>query len=295
MVSLKSPGDKVKGKPGASDDKPAAKAGRWHDGYGLPVLFSLVLHSLALGIALMAWSPPTELHVNPVPQHMAAQLVELEPEKPKPVPKPPTRKPEPKPVSKPAEPEKKTPVKKDNKPKVDEKALQLKREKEAKERAEKIAREKREREEKERRRKEEEKRKQDEARKKREQQELADRLRREQAAKDAQEKAEAEARAVASKVQYFTGLFIQDLSYNWSRPPSARNNMRARFRITLSRFGDIQTLSLLSGSGDAAFDRSAEQAIRKAAPFSWARQMDSQTYNRFKQFTFEFNPEDLVK
>ena len=85
------------------------------------------------------------------------------------------------------------------------------------------------------------------------------------------------------------------MSYNWSRPPSARNNMRAKFRITLSRFGDILTVSLLRGSGDAAFDRSAEQAIRKAGPFRWVQQMDNPTFNRFKQFSFEFNPEDLVK
>ena len=272
-------------------------AKRWNDGYSLPAVFSVLIHCLAVGIALVVWSPPAELRITPVPQYMAAKLVEIQEEKPKPVPKP-APKPEPKPVK----PEKKTPVK-ETRPKVDEKALQLKKEKEAKAKAEK---EKKEREAKEKRKREEEQRKKEELRKKEEQRkkeearkkqerELAERLQREKAAKEAQAKAEAEAREVASKVQYFTGFFIHDLSYNWSRPPSARNNMRAKFRITLSRFGDILTVSLLKGSGDPAFDRSAEQAIRKAAPFRWVQQMDSPTFNRFKQFSFEFNPEDLVK
>ena len=197
MVSFKSLRSKK------TDDSSGSNSNkRWSDGYSLPVFISLLIHCLAVFIAFTAWSPPAELRITPMPQHLAAKLVEIQKEKPKPAPKPESKpkskpKPEPAPVRKPApkpvpKPEKKTPAK-DTKPKIDEKALQLKKEKEAKAKVEK---EKREREAREKRQREEEQRKKDEARKKQER-ELAARLQREKAEKEAQAKAKAKADAEA--------------------------------------------------------------------------------------------------
>jgi colicin import membrane protein len=46
---------------------------------------------------------------------------------------------------------------------------------------------------------------------------------------------------------------------------------------------------VIRGSGDPIFDRSAENAVRKASPLPFPD--DSRCYEFIKEFNFEFNPD----
>lgn len=81
---------------------------------------------------------------------------------------------------------------------------------------------------------------------------------------------------------------------NWSRPPSARNGMQARFVVELIPTGEVLSVALLDSSGNAAFDRSAEQAIRRARRFTVPT--DNTLFEQnFRRFYFLFRPEDLLR
>ena len=80
----------------------------------------------------------------------------------------------------------------------------------------------------------------------------------------------------------------------WSRPPSARNDMKARFLVELVPSGEVLSVIRIESSGNAAFDRSAEVAIRKADPFEMPPDHDLFEAN-FRRFTLQFNPQDLLR
>ena len=80
----------------------------------------------------------------------------------------------------------------------------------------------------------------------------------------------------------------------WSRPPSARLGMQARLRVDLVPSGDLLSVAILESSGNTAFDRSAEQAVRKVGRFEVPK--ESRLFeNNFRRFTLLFKPEDLLR
>ena len=80
----------------------------------------------------------------------------------------------------------------------------------------------------------------------------------------------------------------------WSRPPSARLGMQARLRVDLVPSGDLLAVTLLESSGNPAFDRSAEQAVRKVERFDVPK--ESRLFEKsFRRFTLLFKPEDLLR
>ncbi len=80
----------------------------------------------------------------------------------------------------------------------------------------------------------------------------------------------------------------------WTRPPSARNGMRAVIEIALVPTGDVVGVTVLTSSGNTAFDRSAVNAIEKAARFPEVQQLERGLFERdFRRFQLIFRPEDL--
>ena len=80
----------------------------------------------------------------------------------------------------------------------------------------------------------------------------------------------------------------------WSRPPSARNGMQARLQIMLAPTGELLSVALLDSSGNAAFDRSTEQAVRRVRRFEVPD--DRRLFEaEFRRFTMLFRPEDLLR
>lgn len=80
----------------------------------------------------------------------------------------------------------------------------------------------------------------------------------------------------------------------WSRPASARNGMEALLAIQLVPTGEIVSVTVLRSSGSTAFDRSAINAVEKAASFPELRNLPSREFEKtFRRFQLLFRPEDL--
>lgn len=92
----------------------------------------------------------------------------------------------------------------------------------------------------------------------------------------------------------YAAAIKQAIIYQWSRPPSARLGMTARFELELLPSGEVLRVDLVDSSDNAAFDRSAQAAIRKASPFEVPSDMDL-FEEHFRRFTLLFDPQDLLR
>ena len=230
--------------------------------YSLPLLLAFGVHAaVALALA-QGWKPPAVEPRVVAPNIVDAALLVLE--RPKPAPRS-APAPAPEPEPKPAPPAAEVPK---PKPKVDPLAEQQRLREEA---------------ERQRQREEEARRKRLEA--------LAD-----SAFEDALERELMELGQDAGEtaaLTYIEGIYSAVVA-NWSRPPSAHNDMEARLRVELIPTGEVVSVTVLSSSGNAAFDRSAEVAVRKARRF----QVPSETRlfeQQFRSFVLLFKPQDLLR
>ena len=98
----------------------------------------------------------------------------------------------------------------------------------------------------------------------------------------------------AQQVRTYQAGIYDLVRKNWSRPPSARNGMQARFVVERTPTGEWLAVALLDSSGSAARARSAELAIRRAKRFSVPE--DNAVFEaNFRRFYFLFRPEDLLR
>ena len=143
----------------------------------------------------------------------------------------------------------------------------------------------------------EDERKKREAEKRREEQAQRERDSRQQREReDAQDAAATEAASSEfDLIQSATGLIQQLVTGNWSRPPSARNGMRAIIQIKMLPTGELVDVIITQSSGDPAFDRSAENAVYRAAPFAELTALPIRVFNQnFRTLSLIFQPEDLL-
>ena len=103
------------------------------------------------------------------------------------------------------------------------------------------------------------------------------------------------ARTEFELVQSATALIQQAVQETWSRPPSARNGMRAVLQIRMLPTGEVLDAMITQSSGDPAFDRSAENALYRAAPFRELQSLPINVFNaNFRSLSLIFEPEDLL-
>jgi colicin import membrane protein len=76
---------------------------------------------------------------------------------------------------------------------------------------------------------------------------------------------------------------------SWLRPPSAKSGLSCKIQVRLLPGGEVADAQVVSSSGDPAFDRSAEAAVRKASPLPWPP--DPKVAEQLRSFTFTFKPE----
>jgi colicin import membrane protein len=89
-------------------------------------------------------------------------------------------------------------------------------------------------------------------------------------------------------------LIAERVRQNWSRPPSARNGMTAVLQIKMLPTGQVVGVSVVQSSGDAPFDRAAEQAVKRVDRFEEVKNIPPDVFEKyFRQFLFTFRPEDL--
>lgn len=223
---------------------------------------ALAIHALAVAALYSGWTPSTPAERVIKPQIVHAKLIVLEPKPPKVAPPKQTKPPE-KVAQRPKPVEKAAPV--EAPPEVDIEAEKQKLEQE-REKREELER----------------------------QQRLAELAN--QAFDQALENEsinlanDADAELASS---YRQGIYLAIVA-NWSRPPSARNGMEAKLQVELVPTGEVVAVILLNGSGNLAFDRSAEAAVRKARRFEVPK--ESAMFERyFRRFSVLFKPEDLLR
>lgn len=266
------------------------QAGRF-EGYGVAIAVSLLLHGVLVAWVVWGWGFSGEPQHRVVPKYVEAKLVTLKPKA-----------------------EKKAVAKK--KPKViniaEKRKQQAQREKEKQRKlaeqkrrqAEKVAREKQRQKEKQRERERKlaaEKKAAEKRRKQQEAEKLAriaeqERLQRESEFADAlaEEQAMLQAEEEAAQAQSYIAHIAALIEQNWSRPPSARRGMQCELSIQLIPTGEVINVSVIKSSGNAAFDRSAEQAVKKAGRFEVLKEVPPATFDQyFRQLRLRFNPQDL--
>jgi len=83
------------------------------------------------------------------------------------------------------------------------------------------------------------------------------------------------------------------ISKSWRYPPSARPDMEAVVRIQLVPTGEVVHVSIITGSGNEALDRSVLAAVNRAQPLPVPK--DSRVFEQqFRNFVMAFRPEDAV-
>lgn len=131
----------------------------------------------------------------------------------------------------------------------------------------------------------------------------AEQEKREQQQREAQERLEAalqkeeqflSERSDDVNTQSYEALIQERIIQSWSRPPSARNGMQALLEINMVPTGQVVNVRVIKSSGDSAFDRSAEQAVKRVDRFTEIKDMPSDLFERnFRVFRLLFKPEDL--
>jgi colicin import membrane protein len=228
-----------------------------------PALFTLLLHSVLLYLLGTNWVSSSDAAVKPrvSPRYIEARLVHIEAPKPKPAPNKQTR-PKPAPATQKAAPTRSKPKPAPKpKPKVAETATPKPKPVETPKPSAA-----------------------DRAQSAREELALA------MAAEDELLEAATEEQLTAS----YIALIALAVEENWSRPPSARNEMEAELLLQLIPTGEVVSVTLAESSGNAAFDRSAIMAVRKAERFPELQQLESRLFEKnFRRLRLKFKPEDL--
>lgn len=181
-------------------------------------------------------------------------------------------------------------------------AEQERRRQEEAERQRRAEEERRKQEEAERqRRAEEERRKQEEAERQRqeaerrrqeEQQRQAEEARREREAELQRQLEEEQAQAAAERARTrFVSAWSRAVRNAWTRPPGSATGLSADVQVRLQPNGEVISIEIVRSSGDASFDRSVENAIRRASPLSVPD--DARAFQRagLDNITFRFNPD----
>lgn len=232
--------------------------------YAAPLLLALGVHALIAASLWVGWQPDIAWSPIVKPRLVIAELIVLQAPKPKPRPRA-----QPKPVTA-AKPEPKVEPKPELKP-------QPREDLEAKERAARLAAERA--------------RQTVDAERQRRLAELANSSFDLALAEESEVLSSDEEELIA---RTFAQGIYQLIVANWSRPPSARNGMQTRLIVELIPTGDVLSVTVVQGSGNEAFDRSAEQAVRKVGKFDVPR--ESALFEQyFRRFPVLFRPEDLLR
>ena len=101
------------------------------------------------------------------------------------------------------------------------------------------------------------------------------------------------AKQAAQAANGFESLLKKYVGQNWNRPSGTVPGMTVTLRVSLLPTGELVSAAVSKSSGNAAFDRSAIQAIQKAAPFTEMQDLPASAKSQFRNFNLYFNPEDL--
>lgn len=271
--------------------------------FSMPVVLSVSMHTLLLVLFLGNWNffKAEEIPQTP-PHYVTATLVDLNPQAKAAPPQPKEQNLD----AKRYEDLKNLKMREEQKRKEAEAAIQKQKdqaEKEAATKEEALKQQKikdqqakaaKEKAEAERKKKlEEEKRKAEAEQKRKREQEAQEEIKRQQAAYQEQQKHLSDMANDANVISY-NELLARRVGENFNPPPSARLGMVSVFIIDMLPNGQVVGVTLSKSSGNDAFDRAAEQAIRRVERFVEIKDIPIEVFERnFRRFTFTFDPKDL--
>ena len=243
-------------------------------GYGKAIAVSVILHLLLVLAVIFGWQTTAVKSKSYTPRYIEAKLVQLKSSAKKVPSKAVKSKPKKIDVAKQRrEQERKRNLAAEAKRKIDLSKAKAKKKKAAEDKA----------------RRDKERKKKVLAQQQRDQQ-LQDEL--DQALLEEEELLEAE--TVAELAQSYSAVIAKRIHENWSRPPSARNGMECLLLLHLVPSGEVVDVSVIEGSGNGAFDRSAEQAVRRVGRFNELQGMPTNVFEQnFRRLKMRFKPQDL--
>ncbi len=107
-----------------------------------------------------------------------------------------------------------------------------------------------------------------------------------------QQAAAAKAKALqdGKAVISYKAAIQRKVNNNWIRPLTSKKGLKATVRVKLLPSGDVMSADVIKTSSDNVFDRSAENAVRKASPLPVPK--DRALFSKkFRTFTFVFKPD----
>ena len=105
-----------------------------------------------------------------------------------------------------------------------------------------------------------------------------------------QRRQEEQTQQAKSEIAKYEALIKQKVERSWARPPSAQKGMECIVRVRLVLSGEVIQAQVLRSSGNAAFDRSVENAVYKASPLPLPE--DKALFDHFRELEFKFKPGD---
>jgi colicin import membrane protein len=95
------------------------------------------------------------------------------------------------------------------------------------------------------------------------------------------------ARLLTAKEKYLK-LIKQKVERNWADPGGSKG-LQSTIKVRLALSGDVLTVQTTHSSGNEPFDRSGENAVRKASPLPVPD--DPDLFDEFREIEFKFKPE----
>lgn len=246
--------------------------------YVIPIAVTLCIHGLLIALLLNNWEFKTEKNISVKPKFIEAKLVELK-QKSKPAEVKKSSKIIDLTLQKKQEEQKAREAENKKKAEIKKKELELKRIKDKEKAEEKAKQEKLLAQQRERQKK------------------LEEQVDQQKKAEEEKKRLEKEKQqleeAYATEAQSYSAIIRSRIEQNWNKPPSARKDMKCVLRINLVPTGRVISVTVLTSSGNDAFDRSALQAVKQVEVFSEIKNMSIGLFeSQFRQFTLTFSPED---
>jgi colicin import membrane protein len=89
----------------------------------------------------------------------------------------------------------------------------------------------------------------------------------------------------------YWGVIAQRVRQTWNRPPGLPEGLVCRVGLRLLLDGTVSEVKILESSGNIAFDRATEAAIRKASPLPVPTERE--LLDRFQNVAFKFDPQAI--
>ena len=83
-------------------------------------------------------------------------------------------------------------------------------------------------------------------------------------------------------------LIQQKIEQNWRQPLGRSKGLECRIEIVLVAGGRVTSVHIIKSSGNLSFDRSVENAVRRASPLPVPT--DSVIFKKFKVMRLLFDP-----